>query len=212
MYGELPEIQTKNGQSIRAFPVHIPYPEKVAALRLPTTDEMMDYLRKQKTQYRYLGRGKGESIPVPNPKLDQELFERLRVDSGSESHDFDPDECSHALNLLTQQRITSCDRKGDEFIITLRTMFGDTVHILHPPFMKDMAEYRRGVYKPIDLPNNLEERRYPPEAPCKLYDSCVVSSSGYASGFEVPPHHKQAVVLQLVTAVSELDPSLDPNV
>lgn len=220
MYGDLPEIKTKNQDGtesvIHAFPIHIPFPSKIAALRLPTSEEMLDYMRKQKSEYRYLGRGKGRSKSLPNPRSDRDLFDRLRIDNDQEAQEggknwFDDDECGHAISILTQQRIFSRTREGDNYTIVLRTMLGDTTHTLHPPFMKDMAEYRRNAYVSTDMGHNLEHRQFPPEPSCTLYDACILKSEGYSSGTEVPPHHKQAIALELVAAVSELDPSLDPN-
>jgi hypothetical protein len=71
------------------------------------------------------------------------------------------------------------------------------------------------VFKAIDLPHGVEERRYPPEAAERLYDAAVVSVSGYVDSItkeNVPPHHKSTVVLELVSAIGDLDPELpDPN-
>jgi hypothetical protein len=53
--------------------------------------------------------------------------------------------------------------------------------------------------------------KFPPEAAMKLYDKCLVSNTDYLPGTEVPPHHKRSVVLELLTAIAQLDPSIDPN-
>jgi hypothetical protein len=49
----------------------------------------------------------------------------------------------------------------------------------------------------------------------RLYDATVVSISGYVDSIkaaDVPPHHKSSIVLELVSAVGDLDPELpDPN-
>ena len=47
-----------------------------------------------------------------------------------------------------------------------------------------------------------------------LYDSVVTKIEGYAASFkpaDVPPHHKSAVIVELVQAIDDLDPALDPN-
>ena len=94
-------------------------------------------------------------------------------------------------------------------------MFGATEHVVNIPFEKDLAVYRRTVFKALDLPHGVEERRYPPEAAERLYDATVVSISGYVDSIkaaDVPPHHKSSIVLELVSAVGDLDPELpDPN-
>jgi hypothetical protein len=94
-------------------------------------------------------------------------------------------------------------------------VFGETQHVVNIPFEKDLAIYRRNVFKAIDLPHGVEERRYPPEAAERLYDATVVSISGYVDSTkptDVPPHHKSSVVLEVVSAIGDLDPELpDPN-
>ena len=47
-----------------------------------------------------------------------------------------------------------------------------------------------------------------------LYDAVVSKIEGYAGDMkitDVPPHHKQAVAVELVQAIDDLDPALDPN-
>ena len=84
----------------------------------------------------------------------------------------------------------------------------------HSAAMNTIAErslevYRRTVFKALDLPHGVEERRYPPEAAVRLYDATVVSISGYVDSTkptDVPPHHKSSVVLEVVSAIGDLDP------
>jgi len=94
-------------------------------------------------------------------------------------------------------------------------VFGATEHVINIPFEKDLAVYRRTVFKALDLPHGVEERRYPPEAAERLYDATVVSISGYVDSMkaaDVPPHHKSSIVLELVSAVATSIPSFrTPN-
>src|ERR1017187_5386761 len=108
LYGELPEIQTSTGETINGFPVQILRPAKTAVLRFPANHEMSDYLNQQKTLYRALGRRKGQSESVPNPKADLTLFTRIRIDKGPE---FDEAEAAKAIGLLARQRVTKCERE-----------------------------------------------------------------------------------------------------
>ena len=210
MYGELPELTTADGKQINALPVRILNPEKLAVLRLPTPDELLAYLSAQRSLYRDLGRRKGRSEDVPTPKADQTLFTAIRLDRTS-GEDFDDAEALYAISLITRHRIDSCERVGQTYIITLSTLFGPTTHTLSIPTEKDAMDYRRAVYVATDLPHGVEERRFPPEVPCRLYDKVVVSSTGYAPDTPVPPHHKRAVVAELMSTLAGLDPSMDPN-
>lgn len=215
MYGELPEIESKDGQKVKGYPVEIKRPQKLAVLRLPSAEEMVEYLGKQKFVYRDLGRRVGESESVPNPQSDLDLFEKIRIDKpADESQKFNAAEAAKALRQITMYKIDGCVAEGEGYRITLKTLFGTTVHLLKIPFEEDMALYQRTVYKSRDLPHNVEERRFPPEAPIKLYDSTVESIEGYTPDFTkttVPPHHKRAVILELISALNDLDPALDPN-
>ena len=82
------------------------------------------------------------------------------------------------------------------------------------PTQRDITVYRRTVVSSTDLPHGQEELRYRIEPAVDLYDSVASKIEGYAESFkpaDVPPHHKSAVVVELVQAIDDLDPALDPN-
>src|SRR5690242_3575832 len=139
MYGELPQIETAGGEKIAGFPVSILNPPKTAVLRLPASSELLTYLAAQRALYRDLGRQTGEGEEVPTPKADLALFKALRLDKGEE---FDADEALYAIGLITKHRVTSCEREGQSYRVTLNTMFGETQHVVSIPFQRDLAEYR----------------------------------------------------------------------
>jgi hypothetical protein len=226
MYGELPSIDLADGSgSVHGFPIVLQAydPPHTAILRLPTSDELLAYLSVQKMLYRQQGRG-GKSEEVPNPKADLALFNLLRLDkSGVE---FDADEALYAINQITRHRITSCERSGLTYIITLQTLFGPTTHTCRLPFEKELAAYRRDVMDERDKGRGVVERRFPPEVSVKLYDKVLLGATGYF-GFDgasangagpsavllaaVPPNHKRSIAAELVSAHDSLDPDLDPN-
>jgi hypothetical protein len=209
MYGELPIIKTSDGQEVPGFPVSIQNPPKMCVLRLPTSEQIMTYMRAQKSVYRDLGRGQGEGEDLPTPQADQKLFNAIRIDKDGD--EFDDAEALYAISQILLHRVVKTERDGQQYEVTLKTLFGDTTHTIEIPFQKDMAEYRRGIYKSRDVGRNVEERRFPPEVPVKLYDKFVRSSEGYAKNEPVPPHHKRSVVAAVVSALVELDPFIDPN-
>lgn len=211
MYGLLESIETSDGQKVPGFPVLIEASEsgpKAAVLRLPKPEEILSYLAAQKSVYRDLGRRQGEGEDLQTPDADQKFFRAIRLDKGP---DFDDAEAQYALTQILRHKVDSCERDGQAYVITLKTIFGATVHTVKIPFQKDLAEYKRNVYKSRDLPHGIEERRFPPDVPCKLYDKIVSDTKGYAEGAEVPPHHKRSVIVELVSTLASLDPSLDPN-
>jgi hypothetical protein len=211
LYGELPPVTLDSGEEVRGVKVRVPNPPKLAILRLPTSQEMLDRLDQQKSIRRTLGRRKSQTEFVPNPKADLDLFNKIRLDKGPE---FDEFEAGNAISKLTYNEVTDCERTGEEYRITLRTPFGDTVHLMRIPTQRDITIYRRTVVSATDLPHGQEELRYRIEPAVELYDSVVSKVDGYSASFkatDVPPHHKSAVVVELVQAVDDLDPALDPN-
>ena len=203
MYGDIPT----EGITIR-----VPNPPKTAFLRLPTNQEMLERLDQQKSIRRTIGRRKSQTEFVPNLKADLDLFTKIRLDK--DGAEFDEFEAGNAISKLTFCEVTDCQRAGDEYRITLRTPFGETVHLVKIPTQRNITVYRRTVVSATDLPHGQEELRYRMEPAVELYDSVVSKVEGYAASLkpaDVPPHHKSAVVVELVQTIDDLDPALDPN-
>jgi hypothetical protein len=211
LYGELPTV-TIEGVELQGVTVKIANPPKTAVLGLPTNQQMLERLDRQKSIRRSLGRRKYQTEFIPNLKADLDVFTRIRQDK--DGAEFDEYEASNALSKLTYCEVTDCQRAGDEYQITMKTPFGDTVHRVGIPTLRDIAFYRRAVVSAMDLPHGQEELRYRVQPAVTLYDSVAVGIEGYAASYkpvDVPPHHKSAVVVELVQAIDDLDPDLDPN-
>jgi hypothetical protein len=203
MYGNIPT------EGIR---VKIPNPPKQAFLRLPSSQEMLDRLAQQKSIRRTIGRRKSQTEFVPNSKADLALFNQIRLDR--DGPEFDEFEAATAIARLTFCEVTCCEREGDHYRVTLHTPFGVTVHIVGIPTQRDLTVYRRTVITSTDLPHGQEEIRYRTEPAVDLYNSVISAIEGYAESIkpaDVPPHHMSAVVVELVQAIDDLDPALDPN-
>lgn len=203
MYGNIPA----GGITVR-----VPNPPKTASLRLPTNDEMLVRLAQQKSIRRSMGRRKSQTEFVPNPKADIDLFNKIRLDK--DGPEFDEFEAGNAISKLTFCEITGCQRNGETYDITLNTPFGETVHHVKVPTLRDISIYRRTVVSAIDLPHNQEELRFRIEPAVDLYKLVAVAADGYADAIElsgVPPNHMSAVVVELIQAMDDLDPAFDPN-
>lgn len=210
LYGELPEVVI-NGATLHGVTVKVANPPKTAVLALPTNEQMLTRLNQQKSIRRTIGRRKSQTEFVPHPKADLDLFNAMRQDKGPE---FDEYEAGNAISKLTYCEVTDCQRAGDEYRITLKTPFGETVHTLGIPTQRDITVYRRTVVSSTDLPHGQEELRYRIEPAVALYDSAASKIEGYAAEFkpkDVPPHHKSSIAVELVQAIDDLDPALDPN-
>jgi len=203
MYGDIP---------VEGITIRVPNPPKTAFLRLPTNQEMLERLDQQRSIRRTIGRRKSQTEFVPNLKADLDLFNKIRLDK--DGAEFDEFEAGNAISKLSFCEVTDCERAGDEYRITLKTPFGVTVHTVKVPTQRDITIYRRTVVSSTDLPHGQEELRYRIEPAVELYDSVVTKIEGYAASFQptdVPPHHKSAVVVELVQAIDDLDPAIDPN-
>ena len=211
LYGDLPTVNLESGD-VQGVAVKVPNPPKTAVLRLPTSQELLDRLDQQKSIRRTIGRRKSQTEFVPNLKADLDLFTKIRLDK--DGAEFDEFEAGNAISKLTFCEVTDCQRAGDEYRVNLRTPFGETVHLVKIPTQRNITVYRRTVVSATDLPHGQEELRYRMEPAVELYDSVVSKVEGYAASFkpsDVPPHHKSAVVVELVQSIDDLDPALDPN-
>lgn len=222
MYGQLDDVELAGGGKRPAFSVAIPHPRKLACLRLPTELEMNAYLGSRATRFISLGRQRTKREDIPNPAADRKLFDAVRFWSDPPDGDWDDAEVLKAITDLTAHRISDCQRDGETYIITLDTIWGQTVHTLSMPLQRDLLEWRRAAASVTDFPRGIRVLRYPPEPGNRFYDKCFISATGYYSAKPleptdpavkalVPPHHKDSIVGELVTAIGELDPSLDPN-
>ena len=203
MYGNIPSDGIK---------IRVPNPPKAAFVRLPTNEEMLARLDAQKTIRRDLGRRKSQTEYIPNTAADLALFSKIRLDK--DGPEFDEYEAADAVGKLTYAEVTACERAGEEYNITLRTAFGETVHTVKIPTRRDIMVYRRSVLAATDLPHGQSELRFRTEPAIDLYNAVVVKTTGYVESMkpsDVPPHHMSAVVVELVQAMDELDPVLDPN-
>lgn len=233
MYGELDLIKTLQGGEIPAIPIVIQNPQKVAALRLPTSEEISAYTGSIRQLIRSIGRRQTEEQDVPNPEAERKLFEAMRLDKTGD--EFDEAEMKHAIDIVLRSNIKNCERGGGEYVIQVATLWGVAIHTCRVPMTRELQDYRDHVIKPRTLPHNVEERRFPPDVPARFYDSIIVSVEGYAPQFNVPvgtvngqshpftgaelkaflpnipPHHKRLVAGEVSSALYDLDPQIDPN-
>jgi len=233
MYGELECFPTKDGPEVPAFPVAIQNPRKAAALRLPTSEEIAAYTSSIRQVIRRIGRRQSEDQDVPNHEAERKLFDAIRLDKTGD--EFDNAEVRYAINLILRHDVTDCQRDGEQFIVKISTVFGSTVHTCRMPTTREIQAYRENVIRSRELPHNVEERRFPPDVPVRLYDDIIVAVDGYAPKFNVPigtvngnrqvlegaelkamlpnipPHHKRSVAGEVSSALYDLDPQLDPS-
>jgi hypothetical protein len=231
MYGELPLIKTTQGGEIPAIPIVIQNPHKVAVLRLPTAEEITAYTGSIRQVIHRIGRRQSEDRDIPNAEAERKLFDSIRLDKTGD--EFDESEARHAIEIVLRHNVIGCERDGDQYVVKVATLWGITAHTCRIPTTKELQTYREGVIKSRELPHNVEERRFPPEAPVRFYDAVILAVDGYAPQFnvpvgtmngnrhvlegaelkallpQIPPHHKRSVAGEVSSALYDLDPQLD---
>lgn len=212
LYGELPNFTLPSGESVRAVRLTVPNPPRVAFLGLPTNDQIAARANRQKSIRRPVPgeRGKTETQFIPDLKGELALFTAIRVDQGDAFNEY---EAVKALGKLLSVEAIESERDGEQMVITLKTLFGEVKHRVNAPSEQAAYEYRSSALKPIELARG-EELRYKIEPAVKLYDSIIEKIDGYAPAItpaDVPPHHKSAVVIEVLQEMAEMDIQLDPN-
>jgi hypothetical protein len=202
MYGQLPEMHL-DGQIVKGITITLRNPghDKTAVVGLPTEDQLAAYLNSKKLLRWDLGRGKSKTTFVNNRKAEHQLFRQIRLDSGLP---FDEYEISYVITKVLHHEHAECKKRGDNYEITLQTLFGDVVHQLRVPSGNEVHRYCRTFSTSTEMPHGLREIRTHAGAGCTLYDACVVGIQGYDASYttsSVPAHHKCAAVLALVDAL-----------
>lgn len=212
LYGELPEVTLPNGERASAVKISVPNPPKVAFLALPSGDQISARMAREKTIRCEVEPGKTKSTTESDLAADLDLFRNLRLDKDGAA--FDEYESSRALDKLTSSWLVDSTRDGNQYLVTLGTIFGEVKHRIGIPTERDMAQYRRAIGNAYDARQRSEEFRLDAAAIAKLYDGLAASIEGYAPGYQianVPPNHKAAVFTQAIEGYRDLDLSLDPN-
>lgn len=233
MYGELEQFETTDGAMIPGIPILIPYPKKVAVLRLPTSEEIAAYTSSIRLLVRRLGQGTSQSETLPNREAEKKLFDTIRIDKHGE--EFDEYEIAKAINDALYATASPYERDGEEFVVKVNTPWGATTHRTRMPRTREVQQYRDGVIRSRDLRHGAEEQRYPPDVPVAFYDQIIVRVDGYAPTYnipkgttngsshafegdelkaflgKIPPHHKRLVAAEVSVALFDMDPRIDPN-
>ena len=97
--------------------------EKQCEVRYPTDEEWCAWARAQRTVRHFLGRGKSQSEDVDLPKINAELFRKIRIDQDGPA--FDDAEAGVVIGRVERSQITGIEREGD-LIARARLDYGTT--------------------------------------------------------------------------------------
>lgn len=158
------------------------------------------------------GRTKASVIGAEPAALD--MFSKIRRDSGEA---FDAAEAIAVIDRLeycdlaySEDGEPSVQIGGDRITVRMGALkhrggarFGDLVHVLRHPTMKQTREYKLGCVDLLAAQRGSSEMTQPLEPGESLYDALVIGSEGY--GGAVPVIHKDFVVTQVLEAIRALD-------
>jgi hypothetical protein len=171
--------------------------EKKCEVRFPTDDEWSGWARSQRTVRRFLGRGKSQSEDLDLPKVNAELFAKIRVDK--DGPEFDDAEAGMVIGRIERCTVTAVDREGINYRIEMKVPGARVVHVLRMPTAKEMQDHERASTSVVAARRSIETRAFL-EPSGALYDKLHISHDGYAGA--VPIVHKSAAVSEVIAQLA----------
>jgi len=176
---------------------------KTIRVRFPSDEEWAERQRRRKLIIKNLGRRRSETTVSNSEDVDAALLEKIRTE---EEPEVDAFEAQKVIDQLATCDVDDVGIVGDAFRITLRVLGGTVTHLLKMPSAKDVADYRRGFARIVDLPFNRQELTINVRAAGDLYKKLVEATEGYAG--DVPIIHQAEAVK---AAIDGLDASFQED-
>ena len=176
---------------------------KTIRVRFPSDDEWAERQRRRKLIIKNLGRRRSETTVSNSEDVDAALLAKIRSE---EEPEVDAFEAQKVIDQLATCDVDDVGIVGDAFRITLRVLGGTVTHLLKMPSAKDVADYRRGFARIVDLPFNRQELTINVRAAGDLYKKLVEATEGYAG--DVPIIHQAEAVK---AAIDGLDASFQED-
>jgi hypothetical protein len=178
---------------------------KQCEVRFPTDAEWAAWAKSQRTVRHFLGRGKSQSEELELPKINAELFEKIRVDKDGPV--FDEAEAGMVIGRVERCTVASVEREGDNYRMAMKVPGAKVEHVLRMPTAKEMQEHERASTSVVAARRSVETRAFL-EPSGLLYDKLHISHDGYAG--EVPIVHKAAAVSEVIAQLA-IDGDEDPE-
>jgi hypothetical protein len=167
--------------------------EKRCEVRFPTDEEWCGWARAQRTIRHFLGRGKSQSEDIDLPRINAELFAKIRLDKDGPA--FDDAEAGMVIGRVERTNITGIEREGNNYRIAMKVPGARVMHVLRMPTAKEMQEHEKASTSVMAARRSVETRAFL-EPSGALYDKLHVSHEGYAG--TVPIVHKSASVSEVI--------------
>jgi len=171
--------------------------EKRCEVRFPSDEEWCGWARAQRTIRHFLGRGKSQSEDIDLPRINAELFAKIRLDKDGPA--FDDAEAGMVIGRVERTNITAIEREGNNYRIAMKVPGARVVHVLRMPTAKEMQEHEKASTSVMAARRSVETRAFL-EPSGALYDKLHVSHVGYAG--TVPIVHKSAAVSEVIAQLA----------
>ncbi len=187
--------------------------EKVATVRYPTDEELIQRTKRLKSVRRELGRGLSEFDITNSEQVELEIFEKIFVES---KEPFDAYEALDYMGQMLNTEVTESHRNGsNSFVVEMQVPVGKDVtkkviHTLRMPTQKDVVEYKRESVRAVQAKRHIEVR-HSIEPALRLWDKYQVSTEGYAEGSPVPANHKDRAMLEVMDLMRQITEGSDPE-
>ena len=176
---------------------------KTVRVRFPSDDEWAERQRRRKLIIKNLGRQRSETTVSNSEDVDAALLAKVRTE---EEPEVDAFEAQKVIDQLATCDVDDVEVAGGSFRVVLRVLGGTVAHLLKMPSAKDVANYRRGFARMVDLPFNRQELTINIRPASDLWKKLLESTEGYAG--DVPIIH-QAVAVK--AAIDGLDASFQED-
>ena len=176
---------------------------KTIRVRFPSDDEWAERQRRRKLIIKNLGRQRSETTVSNSEDVDAALLAKIRTE---EEPEVDAFEAQKVIDQLATCDVDDVEVGGGSFRVVLRVLGGTVAHLLKMPSAKDVANYRRGFARMVDLPFNRQELTINIRPASDLWKKLLESTEGYAG--DVPIIH-QAVAVK--AAIDGLDASFQED-
>lgn len=179
--------------------------EKACVVRYPTDEEWCAWARAQRTVRHFLGRGKSHSEDVDLPKINAELFAKIRIDK--DGPEFDDAEAGMVIGRIERCAVATVEREGINYRIEMKVPGARVGHVLRMPTAKEMQDHERGSTSVVAARRSVETRAFL-EPSGALYDKLHISHDGYSGA--VPIVHKSAAVSEVIAQLA-IEADEDPE-
>jgi len=93
------------------------------------------WARAQRTVRRFLGRGKSQSEEVDLPRINAELFAKIRVDT--DGPEFDEAEAGMVIGRIERAVVTECEREGNNYRMAMNSGRAGDARAAHAQGQRD---------------------------------------------------------------------------